>query len=539
MAKEINFGDDARQQLVSGINKLADSVKVTLGPKGRNVIIQNVNAAPTITKDGVTVAESISLEDNIEDMGCRMVRQVASKTNDSAGDGTTTATVLTQSIVSQGLKHITSGLNPIEIKRGIDQAAREVITGLDKLSIPCDTKSDIEKVATISANGDTAIGKLIADAMEKVGNEGVITVEDSRGLDDELTVVEGMEFDKGYMSPYFITDESKSKAVLENPLIMILDSKVTNIRELVPVLEMVSKEGRPLLIMCENIESEALATLVMNALRGTIKVCAVRNPGFGNDKNEVLNDYAILTGSTVISKDAGLTLETFKPNMFGSAARVEVTSNSTIIVDGKGDKDNIQKRVDDLHAQMKTAEEGFDQDTIRNRAAKITGGVAAIRVGAATEMELKERADRIDDALCATRAATNEGIVQGGGSALLYVASQLEIPNETLEIEAAYKIVKSALEVPARQIVANAGGQPDVVIHNILEGMKDEPYYGYDALNNVYGNMIEMGVIDPTKVTKSALLNASSVASLFLTTECCVSHPNVDPNAQPQAPQFM
>lgn len=542
MAKEINFKEDARNQLMSGINQLANSVKVTLGPKGRNVIIQSPHGgAPTITKDGVTVAESISLKDNIEDMGCQMVRQVAGNTNTNAGDGTTTATVLTQSIAEQGLKHISSGLNPIGIKRGIDKAVAEVVQGLEEMSIPCDSKNDIEQVATISANGDSVIGKLISDAMEQVGKEGLITVEDGKGLEDELSVVEGMQFDKGFVSPHFITDHAKSKTVLENPLIMVVDSKITNIKDLVPALEYASQNGSPLLLMCENIEAEALSTLVINHMRGVIKACAVRNPGFGTDRLDTLNDYVTLTGATLITQDTGNTLDNFTEQMFGTAARVEVTGDSTTIIGGGGDTEVIEDRVSNLEEQIKNAEDGHDEEQLRKRLAKMTNGVAVIRVGATTEMELKERKDRIDDALCATRAAAQEGIVQGGGSALLYASSKISCDDvEDLELDAAYKIVKSALEVPIRQIVTNAGGMPDVVVHNVLSGVDDNDYYGYDALNDRYGNMFDFGVIDPTKVTKTALLNAASVASLFLTTECCVSNPNpTEGENNLQAPQMM
>lgn len=536
MSKDINFGEQGRTQLLNGINKLADAVKVTVGPKGRNVIIERPHTSPLITKDGVTVAESISLEDKIENMGCQMIREVASRTNKHAGDGTTTATILTQSMISEGIKHVTSGLNPTGIKRGIDEAVGIVLQELDDVSIPCDNRDTIKQVATISANGDESIGELIASAMDKVGTDGVITVEHGRGFMDELEVVEGMQFDKGYLSPYFVTDQSKSKVVLEKPLILMVDKRISNIRELVPVLEHASKEGSPLLLITEDVESEALATLVVNVMRGIIKACAVRNPGFGSNKSAILQDIATLTGSRVITGDAGMTLEQFTPDMLGRAERVEVTQESTIIINGGGEPAEIEQRVSELKELVDNVDE-YERDDVRKRVAKLTGGVAVIRVGAASEIELNEKKDRVDDALCATRAATQDGIVAGGGTALLRCAMKLSTDSESLETIAAFKIMKAALEAPLRQIVENAGERPDVIVNKVQEMCHDHTHYGYDALTGNYGDMIEMGIIDPTKVTKTALVNSASVSAMFLTTECVVSSPN-NKDENLQAPQF-
>jgi len=537
MAKDINFGEEGRTKLLNGINKLANAVKVTVGPKGRNVIIERPHTSPLITKDGVTVAESISLEDKIENMGSQMIREVASKTNKNAGDGTTTATILTQSMITEGIKHVTSGLNPTGIKRGIDEAVGAILKELDSVSIPCNTRDAIKQVGTISANGDESIGELIASAMDKVGSDGVISIEAGNGFTDQLDVVEGMQFDKGFLSPYFITDQSKSKVVLEDAYILMVDKRISNIRDIVPVLEFVSKQGKALLIICDDMESESLATLVLNTMKGVIKACAVRNPGFGTNKSAILKDIATLTGSHVIANEAGMSLEQFTADMLGGASRIEVTQESTTIINGYGDRNDVEQRVTELKQLLETVDD-YEREEVRKRIAKMTGGVAVIRVGAATEIELNEKKDRIEDALCATRAATQDGIVAGGGSALLRCASKLKTDSEELETIAAYKILKSALEAPLRQIVENAGERPDVIIDNVQKECVNSPNYGYDAMKGIYGDMVEMGIIDPTKVTKTALVNSASVASMFLTTECVVSSPNKK-DGELKAPQML
>jgi chaperonin GroEL len=521
MPRKVTFGNEARSKLLVGINILADAVKVTLGPKGRNVVIQKAFGGPHITKDGVTVARDIMLEDPIEDMGCQMVKDVASKTADDAGDGTTTATVLAQAIVTEGMKYVTAGMNPMDIKRGIDRATEAVIKELTKISRPCDTQKEIAQVGAISANSDQEIGQIIADAMERVGKNGVITVENGQGLETELEVVEGMQFDRGFLSPFFVNNPEKHIVELENPHIAIIDKMIGSLHEIIPTLEAVAKTGRPLLLIVEDIEGEALATMVVNAMRGILRTCAVKSPGFGDKKRDLVDDIAILTGATVISKELGLSVEDVKVEHFGSAARVEVTKDETIIVGGHGNKDDIARRINLIQSQFDSAPSQYLKETLYDRLAKLDGGVAVIKVGAATELEMKEKKDRIDDALHATKAAVDGGIVPGGGVALVRAKQKLsEIKGSNPDQDAGIKIVLHAIESPVRQIVMNAGDSPDVVVNKILDGEDD---YGYDAASGKYGNMLELGIIDPTKVTKTALINASSVAGLILTSECTIS----------------
>ena len=524
-AKNVTFGAEGRAKLVTGVNTLANAVRVTLGPKGRNVVIQKPYGSPTITKDGVSVAKEIELEDVLENMGAQMVKEVASRTADDAGDGTTTATVLAQGIVAEGMKFVTAGMNPMDLKRGIDKTVSALVAELDNLSSPCTTQKDIAQVGSISANGDTTIGGIIAEAMERVGNNGVITVESGKGLEDELEVVEGMQFDRGYLSPYFINNADRQVVELEDPYILIVDKKIANIRDLVPVLEAVSGAGKSILLIAEDIEGEALATLVVNNARGTIKACAVKAPGFGDRRKEMLNDIAILTGATVISDDTGLTLEKVTAEHLGSAARVEVSKDNTIIVDGAGEKDAIAERISAIQAQSAITESDYDKEKLEERLAKLDGGVAVIKIGAATEVEMKEKKDRVDDALHATRAAVEDGIVAGGGVALIrakqaIVAGDIDTINS--DQVAGMQIVLNAIETPLRQIVSNAGDSADVVVSNIISKMEGINY-GYNAANGEYGDMIELGIIDPTKVTKTALVNAASVAGLLLTSECAIT----------------
>jgi len=520
-AKNVTFGAEGRAKLVAGVNTLANAVRVTLGPKGRNVVIQKPFGGPAITKDGVSVAKEIQLEDALENMGAQMVKEVASRTADDAGDGTTTATVLAQGIVTEGMKYVTAGMNPMDIKRGIDKATTALVAELDKMSKPCSTQNEIAQVGSISANSDTTIGDIIAEAMERVGKNGVITVESGKGLEDELEVVEGMQFDRGYLSPYFITNAERQVVELETPYVLIVEKKVTNIRDLVPVLEAVSQSGKPILIIAEDIEGEALATLVVNSARGVVKACAVKAPGFGDRRKEILQDIAVLTGATVISDDLGLTLEKVTAEHLGSAARVEVSKDNTIVVDGAGTKEAIAERISVINAQIEATESDYDREKLQERLAKLDGGVAVIKVGAATEVEMKEKKDRIDDALHATRAAVEDGIVAGGGVALLRAKQNAgTITGANTDQDAGIKIVLRAVESPLRQITSNAGDSSDVVVANILAG---EGNYGYNAANGVYGDMIELGIIDPTKVTKTALINAASVASLLLTSECAIT----------------
>ena len=520
-AKNVTFGAEGRAKLVDGVNTLANAVRVTLGPKGRNVVIQKPYGGPTITKDGVSVAKEIELEDALENMGAQMVKEVASRTADDAGDGTTTATVLAQGIVTEGMKYVTAGMNPMDIKRGIDKAVAALVTELNALSKPCSTQNEIAQVGSISANSDTSIGNIIADAMERVGKNGVITVESGKGLEDELEVVEGMQFDRGYLSPYFITNAERQVVELENPFVLIVEKKITNIRDLLPVLEAVAQASKPILIIAEDIEGEALATLVVNSARGIVKACAVKAPGFGDRRKEMLRDIAVLTGATVISDDLGLTLEKVTADHLGSAGRVEVSKDNTIVVDGAGTKEAIAERIAVINAQLDATESDYDREKLQERLAKLDGGVAVIKVGAATEVEMKEKKDRIDDALHATRAAVEDGIVAGGGVALLRAKQNAgTIEGANADQDAGIKIVLRAVESPLRQITANAGDSSDVVVANILAGTGN---YGYNAANGVYGDMIELGIIDPTKVTKTALVNAASVASLLLTSECAIT----------------
>lgn len=531
-AKTVTFGDNSRARLVEGVNTLANAVKVTLGPKGRNVVIQKSFGAPIITKDGVTVAKEIQLADALENMGAQMVKEVASKTADKAGDGTTTATVLAQSIVREGMKYVASGMNPMDLKRGIDRAVSEAVKELSAISKPCSTNKEIEQVGSISANGDHTIGKLIAEAMERVGQSGVITVEDGKGLTDELDVVEGMQFDRGYLSPYFINNVDKQQVELEKPYVLLYDKKISNIRELLPVLEQVAKAGRPLLIVAEDVEGEALATLVINNARGIIKSCAVKAPGFGDRRKAMLEDIAVLTGGKVIAEELGYTLEKATLTELGQAGRVEIGKENTIIIDGSGTADEIENRVKQIRVQIDEATSDYDREKLEERLAKLSGGVAVVRVGAATETEMKEKKDRIDDALHATRAAVEDGIVAGGGVALVRVKQKLSsLQGINTDQNAGIKIVLRAMEEPLRTIAYNAGEEPSVVVNKVADGAGN---FGYNAANDTYGDLLEMGVVDPTKVTKTALINAASIAGLLLTTDCTINEIKEDkPAAHP------
>ena len=521
-AKDVKFGNDARVKMLNGVNILADAVKVTLGPKGRNVVLDKSFGAPTITKDGVSVAREIELEDKFENMGAQMVKEVASKANDAAGDGTTTATVLAQAIVNEGLKAVAAGMNPMDLKRGIDKAVSAVVSELKNLSKPCETSKEIEQVGTISANSDSIVGQLIAQAMEKVGKEGVITVEDGTGLDDELAVVEGMQFDRGYLSPYFINKPETATVELDNPYILLVDKKVSNIRELLPVLEGVAKAGKPLLIIAEDIEGEALATLVVNTMRGIVKVAAVKAPGFCDRPKATLQDIAILTAGTVISEEIGMELEKATLEDLGQAKRVVINKDNTTIIDGVGDEAQIKGRVAQIRQQIEESTSDYDKEKLQERVAKLAGGVAVIKVGAATEVEMKEKKDRVDDALHATRAAVEEGIVAGGGVALVRAATKVAatLKGDNEEQDVGIKLALRAMEAPLRQIVTNAGEEASVVASAVKNG---EGNFGYNAGTEQYGDMIEMGILDPTKVTRSALQFAASVAGLMITTECMVT----------------
>ena len=532
-AKEVKFSDSARDRMVAGVNVLANAVKVTLGPKGRNVVLDRSFGGPTVTKDGVSVAKEIELKDKFENMGAQMVKEVASKTSDIAGDGTTTATVLAQSIVREGMKYVAAGMNPMDLKRGIDKAVAATVEELKKLSKPCSTSKEIAQVGSISANSDSDIGQIIADAMDKVGKEGVITVEDGKSLNNELDVVEGMQFDRGYLSPYFINNQDKQVAVLENPFVLLFDKKISNIRDLLPVLEQVAKAGRPLLIIAEDVEGEALATLVVNNIRGILKTCAVKAPGFGDRRKAMLEDIAILTGGQVIAEEVGLSLEKATLAELGQAVRIEVGKENTIIIDGAGEAARIEDRVKQIRKQIEEATSDYDREKLQERVAKLAGGVAVIKVGAATEVEMKEKKARVEDALHATRAAVEEGIVAGGGVALLRARAQLvgKLKGENSDQEAGIKIVLRAMEQPLREIVSNAGDEPSVVVNKVTEGKGN---YGYNAASGEYGDMVEMGVLDPTKVTRTALQNAASVAGLMLTTDCMVAElPEDKPAAMP------
>ena len=519
-AKEVKFGDAARQRMVEGINILADAVKVTLGPKGRNVVLERSFGAPTVTKDGVSVAKEIELKDKFQNMGAQMVKEVASKTSDVAGDGTTTATVLAQSIVREGMKYVAAGMNPMDLKRGIDKAVEATIEELKKLSKPCSTNKEIAQVGSISANADASIGDIIAEAMGKVGKEGVITVEDGKSLKNELDVVEGMQFDRGYLSPYFINNPDKQSTILENPFVLLFDKKISNIRDLLPILEQVAKAGRPLLIVAEDVEGEALATLVVNNIRGILKTCAVKAPGFGDRRKAMLEDIAVLTGGAVIAEEIGLTLEKATLTDLGQAKRIEIGKENTTIIDGAGEAGLIEARVKQIRVQIDEATSDYDKEKLQERVAKLAGGVAVIKVGAATEMEMKEKKARVEDALHATRAAVEEGIVAGGGVALLRARVNVKVVGDNHDQEAGIKIVMRALEQPMREIAANAGDEPSVVVNKVLEGKGN---FGYNAATGEYGDMVAMGVLDPTKVTRTALQNAASVAGLMLTTDCMVA----------------
>jgi chaperonin GroEL len=520
-AKDVRFHESARHKLLAGVNILADAVKVTLGPKGRNVVLERSFGAPTVTKDGVSVAKEIELKDRFENMGAQMVKEVASKTSDVAGDGTTTATVLAQSIVKEGMKFVASGMNPMDLKRGIDKAVIAVVEELKKLSKPCTTTKEIAQVGAISANADEAIGKIISDAMDKVGKEGVITVEDGKGLESELEVVEGMQFDRGYLSPYFINNAEKQISVLEDPYVLLHEKKISNIRDLLPMLEQVAKAGRPLLIIAEEVEGEALATLVVNNLRGILKTCAVKAPGFGDRRKAMLEDIAILTGGQVIAEEVGLTLEKATLKDLGRAKRVEIAKEETTLIDGAGDPKTIEARVKNIRTQIDEATSDYDKEKLQERVAKLAGGVAIVKVGAATEIEMKEKKARVEDALHATRAAVEEGIVAGGGVAYIRARNALDkIKGDNPDQEAGIKIVRRALEEPLRQIVANAGAEPSVVLNRVAEGKGN---FGFNAQTEQFGDMVEMGVVDPTKVARTALQNAASVAGLLLTTEAMVA----------------
>jgi chaperonin GroEL len=520
-AKDVVFGDIARAKMVEGVNILANAVKVTLGPKGRNVVLERSFGGPTVTKDGVSVAKEIELEDKLQNMGAQMVKEVASKTSDNAGDGTTTATVLAQSIVREGMKYVASGMNPMDLKRGIDKAVQAAVEELKKISKPCTTNKEIAQVGSISANSDTSIGDRIAEAMDKVGKEGVITVEDGKSLADELEVVEGMQFDRGYLSPYFINNPDKQVAVLENPFVLLHDKKVSNIRDLLPVLEQVAKAGRPLLIIAEDVEGEALATLVVNNIRGILKTVAVKAPGFGDRRKAMLEDIAILTGGQVIAEETGLTLEKATLQELGQAKRIEVGKENTTIIDGAGESKNIEARVKQIRTQIEEATSDYDREKLQERVAKLAGGVAVIKVGAATEVEMKEKKARVEDALHATRAAVEEGIVPGGGVALIRARTAIVgLKGSNADQDAGIKIVLRAMEEPLRQIVTNGGLEAGVVVAAVAEGKGN---YGFNASTEEYGDLVEAGVVDPTKVTRTALQNAASVAGLLLTTDAAVA----------------
>tara|TARA_B100001741_G_scaffold256328_1_gene219047 strand:+ start:267 stop:1904 length:1638 start_codon:yes stop_codon:yes gene_type:complete len=522
MAKDIKFDIEARDALKRGVDALANAVKVTLGPKGRNVVIDKKFGSPTITKDGVTVAKEIELEDAVENMGAQMVKEVASKTADIAGDGTTTATVLAQEIVSTGLKNVAAGANPMDLKRGIDKAVKAVVNELQKQSIEVgDNLNKIEQVASISANNDNAIGALIAEAMAKVKKEGVITVEEAKGTDTTVEVVEGMQFDRGYLSPYFVTNAEKMEAELDNPFILIYDKKISNMKDVLPILEQTTQSGRPILIIAEDVDGEALATLVVNKIRGSLKIAAVKAPGFGDRRKAMLEDIAILTGGTVISEERGFKLENTTLEMLGETDKIVIDKDNTTVVNGKGEKDAITLRVNQIKAQMESTTSDYDKEKLQERLAKLAGGVAVLYVGAASEVEMKEKKDRVDDALHATRAAVEEGIVPGGGVALVRAAKALNsIKAENEDEKTGVQIITKAIEAPIRQIVANAGGEGAVIVSKIQEGKAD---FGYNAKTDTFEHMLEAGIIDPTKVTRVALENAASVAAMLLTTECVLA----------------
>ena len=520
-AKDVKFGDSARSKMLKGVNILADAVKVTLGPKGRNVVLDKSFGAPTVTKDGVSVAKEIELEDKFENMGAQMVKQVASQTSDEAGDGTTTATVLAQAIINEGNKAVAAGMNPMDLKRGIDKAVKTAVEQIESMSVPCADDKAIAQVGTISANGDEDVGNIIAEAMQKVGKEGVITVEEGQGINNELDVVEGMQFDRGYLSPYFVTNQDNMTAELENPLILLHDKKISNIREMLPLLESVAKAGRPLLIIAEDIEGEALATLVVNNLRGTVKAAACKAPGFGDRRKAMLEDIAILTGGTVISEEVGLSLEGASLEDLGSAKKVSLNKDNTTIVDGAGDQKNIQGRVKQIRAQIEDTSSDYDREKLQERVAKLAGGVAVIKVGAGSEVEMKEKKARVEDALHSTRAAVEEGVVAGGGVALVRALASLDkLKGDNDDQNVGINIARKAFQAPLRQIVTNSGEEASVIISKVMEG---KGAFGFNAANGEYGDMIEMGILDPAKVTRTALQAAGSVAGMMITTEAMVT----------------
>ena len=536
MAKEVKFGSEAREKMIAGVDTLADAVKVTLGPKGRNVVLDKSFGAPRTTKDGVSVAKEIELEDKFENMGAQMVREVASRTNDEAGDGTTTATVLTQAIVREGAKSVAAGMNPMDLKRGIDKAVTVALGDLEKRSKKVKSNEEIAQVGTISSNGEVSIGNMIAEAMQKVGNEGVITVEEAKGLDSELDVVEGMQFDRGYLSPYFITNADKMTTELDDPLILLHESKLTNLQPMLPILESVVQSSRPLLIIAEDIEGEALATLVVNKLRGGLKIAAVKAPGFGDRRKAMLEDIAILTGGQVISEDLGIKLENVTLDMLGTSKRVSITKDETTIVDGSGKKKDIESRVAQIRSQIEATSSDYDREKLQERLAKLAGGVAVIKVGGSTEVEVKERKDRVDDALNATRAAVESGIVPGGGTALLLAALQIEkLEDDNSDIQAGINIVRRALESPIRQIAENAGVEGSIVVGKVLDS---KGKLGFDAQNEVYIDLVAAGIIDPTKVVSTALRDAASVAGLLITTEAMVADKPEPKGAAPAMPDM-
>ena len=536
-AKEVKFGSDARTRMLEGVDILANAVKVTLGPKGRNVVLEKSFGAPRITKDGVTVAKDIELKEKFQNMGAQMVREVASKANDVAGDGTTTATVLAQSIAQEGARAVAAGMNPMDLKRGIDMAVESVVSSLEAKSKKISTSDEVAQVGTISANGEEEIGKMIAEAMERVGNEGVISVEEAKSLDTELDVVEGMQFDRGYLSPYFVTDAEKMRAILEEPYILLHEKKLSNLQDMLPILEKVVQSGRPLLIIAEDIEGEALATLVVNRLRGGLKVAAVKAPGFGDRRKAMLEDIAILTQGTVISEEVGISLDAVTLEMLGSAKRVEITKDETTIVDGIGEKAEIEARCNQIRAQAEETTSDYDREKLQERLAKLAGGVAVIRVGGATEVEVKERKDRVDDAMHATRAAVEEGIVPGGGVALVKSIASLDgLKPANRDQEVGVEIVRRALQAPARNIAENAGAEGSVIVGKLMEGKKDDE--GYDAVSGTFTDMVKAGVIDPTKVVRSSLQNAASVAGLLITTEAMVADQPEPKEAAPAAPDM-
>ena len=535
-AKDVKFGDSARVKMLQGVNILADAVKVTLGPKGRNVVLDKSFGAPTVTKDGVSVAKEIELEDKFENMGAQMVKQVASQTSDEAGDGTTTATVLAQSIVNEGHKSVAAGMNPMDLKRGIDKAITTAVAFVEKLSVPCADDNTIAQVGTISANGDIDVGGIIAEAMQKVGKEGVITVEEGNGIDNELDVVEGMQFDRGYLSPYFVTNQDSMTTELDNPFILLHDKKISNIRDMLPLLESVAKAGRPLLIIAEDIEGEALATLVVNNLRGTVKAAACKAPGFGDRRKAMLEDIAILTGGTVISEEVGLSLEGATVEDLGTAKKVTLNKDNTTIVDGAGDQKAIQARVNQIRAQIEDTSSDYDREKLQERVAKLAGGVAVIKVGAGSEIEMKEKKARVEDALHSTRAAVKEGIVPGGGVALVRALDSLtKLQGDNDDQNVGINIVRKAFEAPLRQIVTNAGEEASVIVAKIREGKGS---YGFNAANGEYGDMIEMGILDPAKVTRTALQAAGSVAGMMITTEAMVTDMPKDEGGAPAMPDM-